>query len=93
MGVQGDWENVSATLKVYGKFTSPSVHFLHLPNFVTTTGHNQKNIGLSKSSVTSLGLTVFFIYTRFQIHVSVSGRVEIYIHIGVQVDTDNLDHL
>ena len=51
-----------------------------------------KNIGLSKSSVSVLSLTVFCIYTRLQIHVfvPVETKVGIYIHIGVQVDTDNL---
>ena len=49
-----------------------------------------KKIGLSKSSVSVLSLTVLCIYTRLQMHVSVPGGVGIYIHIGVQVDTDNL---
>ena len=29
----------------YGKFIFSSVHFLHLLNFVTTTGHIKKKVG------------------------------------------------
>ena len=46
-------------LKFYGKFICFRVHFLHLPNFVTTTGHNIKKSGLSKSSVSVLTLDSF----------------------------------
>ena len=77
-------------IRLYGKFIFSSVHFLHLPNFVTTTGHNFQKSGLSKSSVSILTLTDFCIYTRLQIHDSASGGIGIYIHIGVQVERDNL---
>ena len=53
-------------IKFYGKFIFSSVHFLHLPNCVTTTGHILKN-GPSKSSVSVLSLTVFCIYARLQV--------------------------
>ena len=62
------------SIKFCGKFIFSSVHFLHLPNFVTTIGHNLKKSGLSKSSVSVLTLTVFCIYTRLQIHVSAPGE-------------------
>ena len=78
------------SIKLYRKFIFSSVHFLHLPKFVTTTGHSLKNSGLSKSRVSVLTLTVFCIYTMLQIHVSALGGIGIYIHIGVQVDTDHL---
>ena len=47
-----------------------------------------KKIGLSNSSVPVLNLTVSV--SRLQVHVSVPGGVGIYIHMGAQVDTDNL---
>ena len=71
------------SIKFYGKFTFSSVHFLHLPNFVTTTGTIKKKSGLSKSNVSVPTLTVFCTYTRLQIHVSTPGGIRIYIHIGV----------
>ena len=78
------------TIMYYGKFLFSTVRFLHLQNFVTTTSHNFLKSGLSKSSVSVLTLTVFCIYTRLQIHVSVPGGIGNYFHIGIQVDTDNL---
>ena len=91
--VQGDWGNVFATsssVNFYGKFIFSSDHFLHLPvpNFVTTTGHNLKISGLSSSSLSVLTLTVVSIYTRLQVYVSAPGGIGIYIHIGIQNDTD-----
>ena len=80
----------SGSIKFYEKFIFFSVHFLHLPNFVTTTGHNFNKIGESYLNVSVLSLTVFCIYTRLQVYVSVPSGVGIYIHMGVQVDTDNL---
>ena len=66
------------------------VFISYLPNFVTTTGHNFLKSGLSKSSVSVLTLKAFCIYTRLQMHVSEPGGIGNYIHIGIQVDTDNL---
>ena len=49
-----------------------SVYFLHFPKCVTTTGHNLKIYGPSKSSVSVLSLTAFCIYTRLQIKYDIS---------------------
>ena len=65
------------SIKFYGKFIFSSVHFLHLPNFVTTTGHNLKKSGPSKLNVSVLTLTVFCIYIRLQIHVLPQVRSQI----------------
>ena len=70
------------SIKFYGKSIFP-VFISYIYNFFIT------KIGLSNSSVSVLRLTVFCIYTRLQKHVSVPGEVGIYVHIGVQVDTDN----
>ena len=32
------------SIKFKGKFIFSSVHFLHLPNFVTTAGHNLEKV-------------------------------------------------
>ena len=79
-----------AGIKFYRKFIFSSVHFLHLPNFVTTTGCHLKNSEPSKSSVSVLTLTIFCIYTRLQTHVSAAGGIRNYIHLGIQVDTGYL---
>ena len=79
-----------AGIKFYRKFIFSSVHFLHLPNFETTTGCHLKNCEPSKSSVSVLTLTIFCIYTRLQTHVSAAGGIRNYIHLGIQVDTDYL---
>ena len=64
------------SIEIYGKYIFSSVHFLHLPNFVTTTGHNLKKIGVSNSSVSVPSPTVFCIYTRLQIYVCVQVELE-----------------
>ena len=73
------------SIKFNGKLIFFSVYFLHLPNFVTTTGHNFEKSGLSKSSVSVLTLTALCIYTRLQINVSAPGGIGIYVHIGVKL--------
>ena len=65
------------------------VFISYIYQIVTTTGHNLKS-GPSKSNVSVLTLTVFCIYIRLQIYVSAAGGIGNYIHIGIQVETDNL---